>query len=172
MTRSRLDDATTSIRTLGRGRRRLGASLDARTSIELVSRNAEEAATLPAGTNPVTAARRWIASSHPNLPTEIVARADRALDVAERYFLELDALAAVVAEDSNRAGRTPDPVRLSQVDVMTQTVARFSTELRSLLDTSSTDPAATTSRLDAALAAADAPDAGLPAFVVALTARS
>lgn len=140
---------------------------DARLSFELVGARTiveDDTALL----NPITAARNWLAdpTRRAVLAPALVARAEASVLVAERYFLEIDALANELALTASADGSGDlDLDKLDRIDQMIGVVRSYSERLRELLDPDSPAPDADT-RITAALAASRA--GGLPAFVDAL----
>jgi hypothetical protein len=141
---------------------------DARLSFELVGSRTPVVEDDVALLNPITAARNWLAdpSRRAVLAPALVARAEASVLVAERYFLEIDALANELAMTANADGSgNLDLDALDRIDQMIGVVRSYSERLRELLDPESPAPDADV-RITAALAASRA--GGLPAFVDAL----
>lgn len=141
---------------------------DARLSFELIGSRTpvvkDEAALL----NPITAARNWLAdpSRRAVLAPALVARAEASVLVAERYYIEVDALANELALTATADGSGDlDPDKLDRIDQMIGILRSYSERLRELLDPDGPAPDADI-RITAALAASRA--GGLPALVDAL----
>lgn len=141
---------------------------DARMSFELVGSRTPVVADEAALLNPITAARKWLAdpTRRAVLAPALVARAEASVLVAERYFLEVDALANELAMTAAADGSGAlDLDKLDRIDQMIGVLRSYSERLRELLDPEAPAPDAD-HRISAALAASRA--GGLPAFVEAL----
>jgi hypothetical protein len=157
-----------ALRTMGRARSRLGASLDARQSIELVGSSTARAQELEATLDPIGAARRWLAA-RVDLDEDVRDQAGAALDAADALVRDIDATAGSIARDARATGQIPDPVRIAEVETMAATLARFCNELHSTLREVEAGADGARGRLTAAAMVAQA-EGGIPAATVILGA--
>lgn len=164
---SRHDPQMLALRSLERGLARGGASFDSRRSIELVNDNAQRE--YESG-NMAAAARKWL--DEQGCPPAAARRLEHAMSIAQTYMNEINDLAMSVVHDAQSTNMQIDLARMEQIQRMTSTVEQFNTLLKDVLHDAINGSMDSVVRLDAALAAGDAPGAGLVEVVDSLTASA
>lgn len=160
--------ARLALRTMGRSRARLGASLDARQSIELVGTSTAKAQELEPTLDPIGAARAWLEARN-DLDAAVRGEATAALDAADALMRDIDTTAGAIARDVRESGQPADQSRISEVEAMAVTLANFCGELSATLREVETGTEGARERLSAAVTVAQA-RGGIAAATVILSA--
>ncbi|MCW2960188.1 MAG: hypothetical protein JWM90_575 [Thermoleophilia bacterium] len=147
------DHASTGVATISTMAWTNVASADAKRSLTLMGRVTGWRSSEPSFQESVDVAAGWIdrARRAGKLPAELLDLAGSTLQDARSHVGELERLATQVARDANETG-TLDHSRLAQLEHMADTLAAWSTGLRSVLDTERGDDSGAIVRLRAAVA--------------------
>jgi hypothetical protein len=147
------DHASTGVATISTMAWTNVASADAKRSLTLMGRVTGWRSSEPTFQESIDVAAGWIdrARRAGTLPTELLDLASSTLDDARSHVGELERLANQVARDANETG-TLDLSRLAQLEQMVDTLAAWSTGLRSMFDAQRSEDAAAIARLRTAVA--------------------